>query len=57
MFALRGVGNERSRELACSTDDRSLKYIVCGEKIIDECAIGLETAGELDIMRDTRDGV
>lgn len=54
-----GVGIDRSRELACNTDDRSLKYIVCGDSIVVELAIGLdpETAGELDIMRDTRDGV
>ena len=57
IFAFCGVGIDRSRELACNTDDRSLKYIVCGDKSVVEFAIGLDTAGELDIIRDTRDGV
>lgn len=51
-----GVGKERSAELGCCTDDKSLKYMVCGDHIV-EFPIGLDVAGELATIRDTLDGV
>lgn len=53
---LRGVRMVRSAMLSCCTDDKSPKYVVCGDHG-DRIRVGLDVAGELDTMRDARDGV